>query len=229
MNVTQTNPTGAGATVAMGSAGSVEAVSKSGALLDIEGARWPAMMVSAAFGVPVTMLLGDTGHNGSRAEAETLDQPTELMARSRQSVHGEDIEAICRYVVRCSIVASLGQDSLKGVVTAADGRETVTLRGSDGDGPVRIKVEWPDFDSTSVTDKVSAIVSAASTGKLPPEVVLAELLAALKVPDADKIMDANTDDEGRFVDFNPKPEPDPVPPVTDPPVPPKPGEQDPPA
>lgn len=209
------NPNGTGSTLAVGSAGSLDAVAKSGALLDIEGARWPAMFVASAFGVPVTMLLSDPGQTGARAVAETLDQPTELMAKSRQSIHSEDIEAICRYVVRCSIVATLGKDTLKGDAVATDGREVVTLRGSKGEGPIRVKVEWPDFDSTSVTDKVGAIVSAASTGKLPPEVVLSELLAALKVPDADKIMDANTDDEGKFVDFNP-PAPEPVVPAAPP-------------
>lgn len=222
-----TNPSGAGATIAPGAGGSIEAVSKSSGLLSIEGARWPAMFVASAFGVPVTMLLSDPGQTGARAVAETLDQPTELMARARQSLHSEDIEAICRYVVRCNIVATLN-GSLKGSAVADGAREVVTLSGSGKDEPVRVKVEWPDFDSTSVTDKVAAIVSAASTGKLPPEVVLSELLAALKVPDADKIMDANTDDEGKFIDFTPEPvepvEPDPTKPV--PPVSPKP-EQDP--
>lgn len=203
------NPTGAGNTYNGGQNMALEAVGKSGALLDVEGARWPAMMVASAFGVPVTMLLGDPGLSGARAVAETLDQPTELMARSRQAIHAEDIEAICRYVVRCSVV-STASDTLQGTVAVVNGRETVTLRNKDrrktGDRTVRVRVDWPDFDSTSVTDKVAAIVSAASTGKLPPEVVLAELLAALKVPDADKIIEANTDDQGKFVPFTPEPQ-----------------------
>jgi hypothetical protein len=74
---------GAGSWAATDPGTTMSMVSKSGAQIDADSHRPLATMVAAALEVPLTMLLGDPGITGARATAETLDEPTELMARLR--------------------------------------------------------------------------------------------------------------------------------------------------
>ena len=186
------NPTNAGATFTGGNETTLEAVSKTGAQIDANAARPVIMMVAAAFGVPITMLLGDPGVTGARAVAQTLDQPMELVMRMRRDRWTEVYTDVLTYVVNWAVKAG----RLRGAVRFEGDREVVELAGGQDR---TVKVDWPDFDSTPVREKVEAIRIADDTGKLPPEVTLAQLLAALRVENADEIWDANTDDEGKFI------------------------------
>lgn len=108
-------------------------VSKSGAQIDADSHRPLATMVAAALEVPLTMLLGDPGVTGARATAETLDAPTELMARLRQEVHAELFRDVADYVIDQAVIAPRGP-----------------LRGGVSKVGDRIVVELPEGDSRAI-------------------------------------------------------------------------------
>lgn len=189
-----TDPNVVGGTAITGVGHTLEAIPKSGATIDAESGRPLAMMVAAALGLPVTMILSDPGQTGARAVAETLDLPTELTMGQRREVWTATDQRILRYVIAEAVRAPRGP--LKGKIKRDRfrDRELVELAGDTDD---TIDIVWPDLSDTTVTDKVSAITSAAGTGTVPPEVVLRLLLAALGVREADKIVEALMDD-GEF-------------------------------
>jgi hypothetical protein len=188
-------PNAAGATALLNPGSRLEAVSKSGATLDSESGRPLAMMVAAALDVPVTMLLSDPGQTGARAVAETLDQPTELAMGMRREVWTEAIQRLCRYVVREAVRAPQGP--LRGSLRRDEyGRETLTLAGG---GDTTIDVTFPDLDDVDPATVVKAVVEAAGTGTVPPDLVLRLLLTALGVRDTDQVIARMTDDDGTFL------------------------------
>lgn len=184
----------AGGTVHLGPDQTLEAVPKTGAIIDADSGRPVAAMVAAGLDVPVTMLLTDPGVTGSRATAETLDKPTELMASTRRDEWADFLRVILGHVIDASARA--------GVLRAAKvervwDRETITLAGETDR---TIEIVWPDLTETSVNDQVAAITDADSTGKLPPLEVAKLLMHALGVDDADEILSSLTDDNGVWVD-----------------------------
>lgn len=187
-------PLDAGGTAIMAPDVTLEAISKTGATIDSESGRPLAMMVAAALGVPVTMLLADPGLTGARATAETLDQPTELEMTERRGLWTEVLRDLCEYVVRESVRAPKGV--LKGVIGRDEyGRETVTLAG---DTVQTIDVAWPDLKDLDPLAVVTAVVAAASTMTVPPEITLRLLLTALGVHNVDELVDEMVDADGNF-------------------------------
>lgn len=172
----------------------MEAIPKSGATIDAGSGRPLAMMVASALGVPVTMLLADPGVTGARAVAESLDQPTELTMLGRRRVWTDALRDIAEHVVRESVRAPSG--ALKGTVTRDDDRETVTLAA---DTEPTVDIAWPDLTGLDPQKLVEAVVKAADTGTIPPDVVLRLLLGALGVNNVDELVDAMSDDEGNFL------------------------------
>jgi hypothetical protein len=185
-----------GATAITGDGRMLEAIPKSGATIDAESGRPLAMMVAAALGLPVTMLLSDPGQTGARAVAETLDQPTELAMGDRREVWSEVEQRIARYVITESVRAPQGM--LRGTIRRDRWRDVETVELT-GETDMTVDIVWPDLDDTEVKDAVEAIVSANETGTIPPEVVLRLLLAALGVRQADTIIEALLDEDGRFL------------------------------
>lgn len=188
-------PRYAGATASMPPDMMLEAIPKSGATIDSESGRPLAAMVAAGMDVPVTMLLTDPGVTGARATAETLDTPTELMAKGRRALWTDKIRDILAYVVREAVRAPEGP--LRGKLTLTDtGQEVLQLRGR-AEGTVDIV--WPDVDQVSLEVLVNAIVAADGTTYMPPLVVLRLLLQALGVTDVDEVLADVTGDAGEFV------------------------------
>lgn len=185
-----------GETAVIGQGQLLEAIPKTGATIDSESGKPLAAMVAAAFGIPVTMLLCDPGHTGARAVAKTLDQPTELEMDARRSLWAEAIRDIAAYVIRESVRAPKG--SLKGRIIRDDDadREYCELAG---DTEQTIDVTWSDLKDLEAATVVAAIVAAASTMTVPPEIVLQQLLVALGIRHADEIVDAMLDEDGKFV------------------------------
>lgn len=184
----------AGATALLPPDVSLEAIPKTGATIDSESSRPLAMMVAAALGVPVTMLLADPGQTGARATAETLDQPTELEMAERRQMWSEVERDIAEYVIRESVRAPQGK--LRGIITRDEyDREVVTLAG---DTEQTIDIAWPDLKDLDPAGIVAAIVQANSTGTIPPERVLRLLLAALGIRNVDEIVDELVDEDGNF-------------------------------
>jgi hypothetical protein len=147
------------------------------------------------------VLFGDLGGTGARATAETLDQPLELMAKMRREVHEELLRDIAGYVIDAAVIAPRGP--LRGTVAKDGDRLVVTLPEGDDRN---VEVDWPDFDSTPVKDRVAAISEAAgvqtSSGSpvLPPLLTFKLLATALGVDDIDELVDKLTDDDGQWID-----------------------------
>jgi hypothetical protein len=188
-------PNSAGATAVLPPDVALEAISKSGATIDAGSGRPLAMMVAAALGVPVTMLLADPGQTGARATAETLDQPTELEMGQRRALWTEAYRTMLDYVIAESVRAPKGK--LAGKITRDDyDQEVVTL---DGDTPTTVDITWPDLDDIDPLTLVQAIVQADSTGTVRPEEILRLLLTALGVRNVDELIAAQLDDDGNFM------------------------------
>jgi len=173
----------------------LEAVSKSGATLDADSGRPLAMMVSAALDVPVTMLLLDPGITGTRATAETLDQPFERSMSNRRQLWAAWILQLVDHVIDSAVTAPRGL--LRGMVTQDGDRRIVTLAG---DTERTVTVVWPQMDAEDPLSRVQAIAAADATGHLPPRTVVSLFLQALGVDDVDEILDDMTDENGDFLD-----------------------------
>lgn len=166
-------------------------VSKSGAQIDAESHRPLATMVAAGLEVPLTMLLGDPGISGARAVAETLDQPTENMARTRRSVHEELFRDVAGYVIDQAVIAAAGP--LRGTVSKDGDRLIVAL--PEGDDRT-VVVDWPEFDSTPLKEFVEAVGAAE---ELPPLEKFKLYAKAFKLEELDDLIDALTDDDGNWI------------------------------
>ncbi len=166
---------------------SLEPISKSGATIDSESGRPLAMMVAAAMGLPVTMLLGDPGLTGARATAETLDTPTELVMGQRRDVHTDADQQIIDHVIASAVKAPKGPLKGKVEVDRWSDSETVELAG---DTDITVDYDWPDLDQTTPKEQIDALVSAHGTGIVPDEQILRLILAALGVKDPESIVAA---------------------------------------
>lgn len=186
---------GPGSTAVMDPDTSLSLVSKSGAHIDADSHRPLATMVAAALEVPLTMLLGDPGITGARATADTLGQPTELMAGLRQNVHDEFFRDVGGYVIDQAVIAPRGL--LRGSVVRDGDRLVVTL--PEGDDRT-VEASWPEFDSVPLKDHVAAIATAAETRALPPVEILKLLAQVFELEDVDDLIDQMTDGEGNWID-----------------------------
>lgn len=191
------NGSNAGATANLGPGQTLEAIPKTGATIDSGSGRPLAAMVAAGLDVPVTMLLSDPGVTGARATAETLDQPTELMATMRRDEWSDYLRRILSYVIDVAIRAPGGP--LKGtMIRDRAGARLRTVLAGDTDRT--IEIVWPDLSKLSLKDLVSAIAEAHGTQLLPPLEIVKMLLNAFGVRDIDEILEKVTDDEGNFLD-----------------------------
>jgi hypothetical protein len=170
-------------------------IPKTGATIDADSGKPLAAMVAASTDLPLTMLLGDPGTTGARAVAETLDEPTRLMAETRRELWTTVYKDICGYVIDQAVKAPRGPLSGTVRIDPYTGQQRIDLAGALDRTVV---VDWPDLDDTPVSVLVAAIVAADSTGALPPEVVCEMLLRALGVPDVDEVMAAMRDEQGNF-------------------------------
>jgi hypothetical protein len=185
----------AGQAAVMDPSTELEAVSKTGASFDADSGRPIAMMVSAALDVPVTMLLLDPGITGTRATAETLDQPFERSMGNRRKLWESWIDALVGHVIDASVKAPRG--ALRGMVEQVGDRQIVTLAG---DVERTVTVDWPEMDAEDPLTRVQAIAAADASGHLPPRLVVQMFLQALGVDDIDEILDEMTDENGDFLD-----------------------------
>lgn len=190
----------AGATVHLGQNQILEAVPKTGAIIDADSGRPIAAMVAAGLDVPVTMLLSDPGVTGARAMGETLDKPTDLMATQRRDEWADYLRRILGYVIDMSAKAPGGQLKRRRVVRdRATGRETVELAG---DTDRTIEITWPDLSELSLKELVDAIVAADDTNKLPAIEIVKLLLSAFNIRDTDEILAKVMDEHGNWIDPN---------------------------
>lgn len=191
------DPTSAGKTVVMGEGQQFNAIGKSGATLNSESGRPLAAMVAAALDIPVTMLLSDPGITGSRATAETLDEPMRLIFSLRRQVHRSTYKAVLGHVIREAVRAPGGP--LKGTVLRdiVGDREITTLAG---DQPWGIQVDFPTLEKAAVKETIDSLAAAKYAGMIGPLAAARTALATFRIDDMDAALDELIDDEGKYSD-----------------------------
>jgi hypothetical protein len=134
---------------------------------------------------------------GNHATAKTLDRPTELKFKDRQTFWADTFDAILQYVIDRAALASNGP--IKGTLGAADedGERMLVLETDPETGePLdrQIDIAFPAILEHSVTENVAAIVQAATLdGKAPAlfdtRMITRMLLTALGQDNIDEMLD----------------------------------------
>jgi hypothetical protein len=170
-------------------------IPKTGATIDADSGKPLAAMVAAATDLPLTMLLGDPGTTGARAVAETLDEPTRLMAETRRELWTTVYKDICGYVIDQAVKAPRGPLTGTVRIDPYTGQQRIELAG----GLDRtVVVDWPDLSKVPVDMLVKAIVAADSTGALPPRGGVRAAAARPRRADVDEVMASMRDEQGNF-------------------------------
>lgn len=150
-------------------------------------------MVAAGTDIPDT-ILGADPDMGNLATARTLDRPTELAMRDRQTLWAD----VLRGLMEAVVVAAIEAGELEGAVTNEDGNLIIDLGNDSTTGDPRdptVDVTFPPILEQSAEDRVKAIVGAATLdGKpnahtLPDRVLARLLLTALGTEDVDELIE----------------------------------------
>lgn len=190
----ETNPPPVvGSTFITGGDASLTPVRTSGATVAAEDGRRLLLMVAAAVGLPETFF-GDVSV-GTLATAESLDRPTELAMRDRQTLWADIYGQIFAYVLLWAVKAPQGPLRALGVVqtTVEDGQISERVEWNTGVNP-HIDIDFPPIISGALESKVKAIVSAATldgkapAGTLDLATITRLLLLALGEDDVDEMI-----------------------------------------
>ena len=164
-----------------------------GANVSMEDGRRLLLMVAAAVGLPESFF-GDVSV-GNLATAKSLDRPTELRMRNRQTLWGDVHQAILGFVIEQAVRAG----TLKGqVYHEEDGTPRIELAPDPDTGESRdatVTVDWPGLLEHDTPALVGSIVSAATmngqpqAGVIQAKTVSKLLLQALNVDDVDSLLD----------------------------------------
>ncbi len=195
----ETNPPPLTASTFIGADGvDLKATNLSGAMLPADHTRNTKLMVISALGLPETFF-GDV-QKGNHATAKTLDRPTELKIRDRQTHWKDTLGEILAYVVLQAMKAPNGP--MKAMeIPAEDGdgdSSWVAEELDDKTGePISLVVDvsFPSVLEHDVDILIGAIVQAATlnrpgiaAGTIEPRVVTQQLLQTLQIDDVDEIL-----------------------------------------
>lgn len=190
----ETNPAPvAGSTFIAGEGVSLQPVRTSGATVAAEDGRRLLLMVAAAVGLPETFF-GDVSV-GTLATANSLDRPTELAMKDRQTLWAGIHLAIFDFVLRQAVKAPKGPlRGLGQIAQEIDASNVVErLQWNEGvDG--HIDIDFPAIVQGDTEAHVRAIISAATLdGKTPAGTidlmtVARMLLVALGEDDVDTVL-----------------------------------------
>jgi hypothetical protein len=191
----ETNPPPiTGSTFIAGAGTDMQPVRTAGATVSMEDGRRLMLMVAATVGLPESFF-GDVSV-GTLATARSLDRPTELKMRNRQSLWESIFTDIFWYVLEQAVRAG----ALTG--TAIDDEDGVPMLdlGIDEDGePIdnTVHVTFPPVLEHDVAASVAAITQAATlggagvlAGTIDQETVSRMLLTALGERDIDATLEA---------------------------------------
>ena len=192
----ETNPPPLVGSTFIGSEGAnLTPVRTSGATVSAEDGRRLLLMVAASTGLPETFF-GDVSV-GSLATAKSLDRPTELAMKDRQTLWADVLGSIYRFVTLWAVKASSGPLQGLGRIerTVEDGViEERVIWNEDVDSSVA--VSFPPLVEGDAKDRVEALTMAATLGQSGTlagtldQVTLARLLlVTLGVPDVDEIIE----------------------------------------
>jgi hypothetical protein len=161
-----------------------------GANVSAEDGRRLMLMIAAAQGLPETFY-GDASV-GTVATAKSLDRPTELKMRDRQTLWAEVHKDLVAYMLWRAATAPQGP--LKGVLDAIeekDGTPRLVLEEDD----LTIHVDYPPLLEHDVAASVNSVTQAAP--HLPNERLVAKLLlSALGEDDVSKLLDEMFPEDG---------------------------------
>jgi hypothetical protein len=188
-NEAETNPPPVvGSTFVAGQGVDLSAIKIGGANVSAEDGRRLLLMVAAGAGLPETFY-GDVSV-GTLATANSLDRPTELKMKTRQTLWADIFQNLISYVLETAIKAG----KLDGqMFSEEDGTPKIELAGDIDAEPT---ITFPPILEHDVNARVDAIVSAATldgktpAGTMDDETLIRLLLAALGIQDPDKVMDA---------------------------------------
>lgn len=191
----------------------------------LEDGRRVGLMVGSGVGLPETMLMSDIA-KGAHATAKTLDRPTELKMRDRQELWADFLMDLFNYVIDWAARAPNGalhgqldvdkdpaplsdrlraqkQDEKEKPVSI-DGKPQIDEEDDDGEIDRHIDVDFPAILQNDLTERIGAIVSAATldgkqlAGTIPHlKDISRMLLQALGQDDIDELLEDwfPTDDE----------------------------------
>ena len=174
----------------------IQPIRTAGAAPSPEEGRRLWLMVSAGTGIPETILSGNADA-GNLATAKTLDRPTELMMKARQSVWADALADIVTYDLargrEDGLVPAQEDDTTQpAIADPVTGATLVPQRDVD----LTPDVTFPDILEDDVTARVAAIVQAATlggsgtaAGTMPDDLLTSLLLTALGVDDVDAVVE----------------------------------------
>jgi hypothetical protein len=190
------NPAPVGGSIAVtGGNTSLEAVDVSKANVDPESFRRLQLMVCAAFGIPETFM-GDA-NVGNLATSTSLDRPTELKFKDRQTLWASIIQDILTIVIEAAARAP-GNDNCHAMdYDPITGQLRITATDSDSDEPIAmtVTVDFPPILQRDVQAQMQALVTAVTMNGQPIQVMndgptLIRLIAtALGIDNTDKIVE----------------------------------------
>ncbi len=202
----ETNPPPvAGATFVSTDNLNLDPVRLSGANLPTDHSRPLRLMVAAGTGTPDTILSGDADV-GNLATAKTLDRPTELKMRDRQSFWADFYSDLLDYVIDQAVLAPDGRLRSFGSLMRDDRGQDVIVMDDDPETgePIdrHLDVNFPDLLERDVAARVRAVVDALTASGhpslpfWPPKLQARLLLTALGVDDLDEELKALFPNEG---------------------------------
>lgn len=211
-----------GSTFISDGSANLQPVRTSGATVAAEDGRRLLLMVAASFGLGETFF-GDVSV-GTLATATSLDRPTELKMKDRQTLWADVYSAIFDYVLLWAVKAPQGAlralGRIERVIEEGQARETVIW--NEGINP-HIDIDFPPIVNADTLARVQAVVASATldgkapAGTLDPVTVTRLLLVALGEDDIDEMLDLlfPADAEGNRVAEWPATQPDTTTPQTE--------------
>lgn len=174
---------------------SLQPVRTAGATVSAEDGRRMLLMVAAAVGLPETFF-GDVSV-GTLATATSLDRPTELKMKNRQTLWADLYAGLFDYVLLQAVRAPKGALAGAGRIVARveDGQRIESVEWAADVDP-HIDIDFPPIVSGDLLARVQAVVSAATldgkspAGTLDLITVARMMLIALGEDDVDEILDA---------------------------------------
>lgn len=156
-----------GSTFITGGDAQLTPIRTSGATVSADDGRRMLLMVSAAVGLPETFF-GDVSV-GTLATATSLDRPTELAMRDRQTLWMDVYGALFEYVTRWAVKAPQG--ALRGLGTVVseieDGQIVERVEWGEDIEPT-IDIDFPPIVSGDFAARVEAIIKATTLGGQMP-------------------------------------------------------------
>lgn len=190
---TETNPSPvAGSMAFMAEGTDLQPMQLRGAAISAEDGRRFLLMVAAAVGLPETYF-GDVSV-GTFATAKTMDRPTELAMKERQTMWTDVLRAIINYVILQAAKYNAKVNALCTVQKEVDDEEVEEEIIWNSGVNTMLDIDYPPILEKDVQASVQAIVTALTlngqeiNSLFPPEIAVRLILSAFAQDDIDEIM-----------------------------------------